>query len=382
MEKKGKIALIGIRGIPVVYSGYETFSEVLSTELVKKNYAVTVYCRAPYVNPKKKSYRGVELITLPTIPSKNFDTIFHSFISTVHACFQNYDTILYLSVGNSIFSFLPRIFGKRTIVNVDGMDWKRKKWGRFAKWFLNYSEYLATILPNAIVTDSFFIRDYYLSKYKKKSHYIPYGGFLGHQKNGTKLLKKCGLQKGKYFIWNGRLVPDNHIEELILAFKQVKTDFKCVILGDDLYKSAYRDKLHVLSSEDGRIIFPGFVPHNTAEILVKNAFAYVETKRSGGTHPSLVEAMSVGSLIICDNLQANIDVLGNDTIYYSLKGGSVDLTKKIIQLTMSSSSDIKMMKRNIKKRYMKYYRWQNIIDSYTRILFLDQTLMRIGIHDK
>ncbi len=364
-----KIAFIGIRGIPVVYSGYETFSEVMAVELIKKGHEVMVYCRNAYVDPHIKSYKGVKLVILPTIRSKNFDTIIHSFISTIHACFSDYDAILYLSVGNSIFSILPRLCGKRTIVNVDGMDWKRKKWGWFAKWFLNTSEFFATFLPNEIVTDSYFIRDYYLNKYNKKSTYIPYGGFVGNGSNDGLFLKEYDIKKNSYLIWNGRLVPDNHIEDLILAFKSVKKNIKCLILGGDLYKDTYVQSLKKLASTDKRIIFLGFIPHDHAESLVRNSFAYIETKRSGGTHPSLVEAMSVGSLIISNDLQANVDVLGEYGIYYNLNKGFFDLRKQLRYIFQQKSTILNTKrKKQIKNRYRSLYTWENIIDSYEKVL--------------
>lgn len=364
-----KIALIGIRGIPVVYSGYETFSEIIATELVKKGHAVTVYCRGAYVNPSKKWHKGVRLITLPTFVSKNFDTIIHSFLSTIHACFYRYDAILFLSVGNSIFSLFPRLLGIRTVVNVDGMDWKRKKWGWFAKKFLNYSEYLATILPNAIVTDSHFIQSYYTEKYQKESHYIPYGGFVGDSTNDEKILKKYSLKKRSYFIWNGRIVPDNHIDELVNAYKKVKTSFKCLILGDDLYKSEYKEALHILARPDKRIIFPGFLPHLVAEALVRNAYAYIETKRSGGTHPSLVEAMSVGALIISDDCTANKEVLGETALFYSQQKGIVSLAQKMNAiLSPKNRARLQKLRLATKKRAHAVYGWKNIVLAYEKVL--------------
>lgn len=364
-----KIALIGIRGIPVVYSGYETFSEIISTELVKKGHAVTVYCRSAYVDPSKKWHKGVRLITLPTFASKNFDTIIHSFLSTIHACFFRYDAILFLSVGNSIFSILPRIFGIRTVVNVDGMDWKRKKWGWFAKKFLNYSEYLATIFPDAIVTDSHFIKSYYSEKYKKESHYIPYGGFIGDSSNDGKILKKHALKKRSYFIWNGRIVPDNHIDELVRAYQKVKTPFKCLILGDDLYKSEYKKDLHTLAKTDRRILFPGFLAHSVAEVLVRNAYAYIETKRSGGTHPSLVEAMSVGTLIISDDCAANKEVLGETALFYAQEKGAAALAQKMNMILRSNQSGkLQSLRTATKKRARTIYGWKNIVSAYEKVL--------------
>jgi len=366
-----KITIIGIRGIPVVYSGYETFTEVLATALVKSRYKITVYCRSPYIKQEIKQYKGVDLITLPTIRSKNLDTFVHSFFSTIHACmFGHYDIIYYLGVGSTIFSFLPRIFGIKTVVNVDGFDWKREKWGWFAKKYLKFSEYLATVFPNAIVTDSLFIKKYYIEKYKKNSFYIPYGGF-SKRINDLSIFNKYKIQKSKYFVWNGRIVPDNHIEELINAFKVLKTTFKCLILGDDLYKSSYKEIIQDLVKDDKRIIFTGFVSHDTAAAIVQNSYAYVETKRSGGTHPSLIEAMGSGCLIISNNCKANRQILGTSALFYNGQKGARDLLVKMrFALNPQFTKRADKLMINVKRRALLSYGWDRIIKKYKRLFSL------------
>jgi len=299
---KNKIAIIGIRGLPVIYSGFESFIEVLAPELVNKGFDMWVYNRSPYVKANKKKYHGVNLITLPTLQSKNFETIIHSFLSTLHACLLlKPKVIYYLGLGNSPLTIIPKIFKIKTVINVDGLDWRREKWGTLAKAYLRIAEYLATKIPDRIITDSKYMHQYYLDKYQKQTEYITYPfdiKLLRKYKGEKNLLAKYNLIKNKYFVWVGRLVPENKVEILLEAFKQIKTDYKCVIIGDDFYNSAYKNKIYELIDSDRRMVRTGFLPRNKYASLLKNAFCYVETKCSGGTHPSLIEAINMNLLIL------------------------------------------------------------------------------------
>jgi glycosyltransferase involved in cell wall biosynthesis len=316
-----KIALIGIRGIPVIYSGFESFAKNLATALANKGENIYVYCRSPYVDKKVKKYKEVNLISLFTLKNKNFESIIHSFIATFHACFfLRPQIIYYLGVGNAIFTLFPRFFGVRTIINVDGLDWRREKWGIIAKSYLRISQYLATIFPNATITDSLYMKEYYLKQYEKKTTYISYYFdrkllILG-KKSEDKTLFRYGLKKRKYFVWVGRMVPDNHLEELIYAFKKLKTNHKCVIIGDDTFASSYKKFILNLSADDKRIIFTGFLEKEKYAQLVRSSFCYVETKRSGGSHPSLIEAMGLGCFIVSDNNIANKKIIEKGAIFY------------------------------------------------------------------
>lgn len=363
-----RIAIIGIKGIPVIYSGFETFAEELSTRLVKDpKYKVTVYCRSPYIDKEIKKYKGVELNVLPTIKTKNLETIFHSFFSTIHACiFGNYDVIYYLGVGNAFFTIIPRLFGIKTLLNVDGFDWKREKWGSIAKSYLKLSSYLATIFPNIVITDSLIIKNYYSKKNNSKYVYIPYG-FMDNlkDKNALETLKKYGLEKNKYFVWVGRIVPENHIEELLEAFLRLNTKLKCVIIGGNFYEDSYTKKIFNYTKVNKNIIFTGFLNREDYAVLVKNAFCYVETKRSGGTHPSLLEAMGFGCLIVSHNNKSNQLILRKFAIYYK------NINELLTKLDYITDRDFKKHNIDYRKGVMedalKYFKWEEIINEYKKV---------------
>jgi glycosyltransferase involved in cell wall biosynthesis len=362
-----KIAIIGIRGIPVIYSGFETLAKKLATEAVNKGYRVTVYSRKSYYKKAIKSYKGVQIVYIPTIKSKNWETFIHSFFSTIHACFCRYDAILYLGVGSAIFSFFPRLFGTKTVINVDGLDWKREKWGSIAKKYLKISELIALYAPNIIITDSFFIKQYYLNNYKKETHYIPYGTHDTKVKDAFNVLKKLALIKNKYYVWVGRIVPDNHLDELIQAFKTSKVDKKCVIIGDDSHNTKYRQEILNLIKNDKQFIFTGFLDSNKYAEIVKNAYVYIETKRSGGTHPSLTEAMGFGSVIISNNHKANRLVLGETAYYYDLNKPANSLCQQIKKIDKLPKKTIVTKKKQVKIRAKQLYSWKSVINEYLRL---------------
>ncbi len=363
-----KLAFIGVRGIPVVYSGFETFAEELSSRLVKRGHKVTVYCRGQYVDKSKKIFKGVDLVALPSLKSKNLETFTHSFLATLHACiFGKFDAIFFIGVGSTIFSFLPRFLGIKTAVNVDGLDWKREKWGLLAKVYLGLSEYLAVLIPNEVITDSPFIRRYYKKKFRKNTPLIPYG-YFEENLSGSTFLQEYGLEKGKYLTWVGRLVPDNHLDELISAFKKNKSDMKLVVIGDDFTGGSYKKKVKKLASNDKRFIFTGFIKRKVCLTLVKYSLAYVETKRSGGTHPSLVEAMGLGSLILCNDHPAHKFTLDNTAIYYSLRKVNKDLTKKLKEISKTKfKTKGERLKTLAKARARKYYSWEKITKDYEKL---------------
>lgn len=361
------IAMIGIRGIPVVYSGFETFAEELSVRLVKRGYKVRAYCRKHAVEKQIQSYKGVGLVYLPSIMTKSLDTISHSLVSTLHACLSRPkpDVIYYLGVGSSICSFVPRMFGIKTVVNVDGLDWKRGKWGRFAQLFLLMSERVALFFSNVTLTDSRFIQKYYMGKYRREIPMIPYGYSKTQGKLGS--LKKYELEKSRYLIWSGRLVPDNHLDELIKAYLTSKISLPLIILGDSPNQELYKERLHKLARKSSKIKFLGFVDRMTYAALIAGCRAYIETKRSGGTHPSLVESMGHGCLIVANDHASHQEVLGETAVYYP--GGEVEKLSNVLKKVARDSFESQRVRygQATRQRAQKLYSWDSVVNSYEKL---------------
>jgi glycosyltransferase involved in cell wall biosynthesis len=197
-----KIALLGTRGIPASYSGFETCVEQLGQRLVEKGHSVTVYCRSHHITYPGHTYKGMRLVKLPTIRNKYLDTIVHAFLSSMHALPRRYDIALYFIAGNSPVTWIPRLVGTRTILNVDGLDWKREKWPPFAKKYLQFAEYLATKLPTCFITDSIVVQEYYRQRFGSRPFYIPYGSEIERLPPDS-TLARFQLEKGKYVLFVG-----------------------------------------------------------------------------------------------------------------------------------------------------------------------------------
>lgn len=356
-----KIAILGTRGIPANYGGFETFAEQLGKRLAARGHQVTVYGRKHYSVIPEKFYRGVELVTLPTIRHKYFDTVIHTFLSVLHASPKNYDIILICNAANSIFSFIPRLFGTPTLVNVDGLERKRKKWNWVGRTYYLLSEWLSTFLPTAIVTDAQVIQDYYATRYKKESLMIAYGAEVARRAAPEKL-DRFGLQTNNYVLYVSRLEPENNAHLVIKAFEQVKTEMPLVIVGGAPYAEEYIAELK--STRDPRVKFLGFVFGQDYRALQQNAYCYVHATEVGGTHPALIEAMGAGNCALTLNTPENREAVnGAGIVYDSVE----DLTAKLQQV-IDRPEMIGDYRHRAMARVLELYNWEQITDQYEDLL--------------
>ncbi|MFN0084325.1 MAG: glycosyltransferase [Blastocatellia bacterium] len=356
-----KIAILGTRGIPANYGGFETFAEQLGTRLCARGHQVTVYGRKHYSITSSKSYNGVELVILPTIRHKYFDTVVHTFLSVLRATMRSYDIILICNAANSLFAFIPRLFGTPTLVNVDGLERKRKKWNWVGQSYYLLSEWLSTFLPTAIVTDAQVIQDYYASRYKKESEMIAYGAEVARRADPEKLAR-FGLAPNKYVLYVSRLEPENNAHLVIEAYKKVASELPLVIVGGAPYAEEYIAKLK--STRDPRVKFLGFVFGEDYRALQQNAYCYVHATEVGGTHPALIEAMGAGNCALTLNTPENIEVIGDAGIVYD---SVEDLTSQL-QGVIDSPSKIGEYRRRAMARVIQYYNWEQITDKYEELL--------------
>lgn len=356
-----KIAILGTRGIPANYGGFETFAEQLSTRLVARGHEVTVYGRAHYATDGLSSFRGVSLVTLPTIKHKYFDTVVHTFLSVMHALPRRYDVILICNAANSIFAFLPRLFGTPTLVNVDGLERKRKKWNWLGRKYYLLSEWLSTFLPTAIVTDAQVIQDYYATRYKKNSAMIAYGADV-ERRAESELLRRYELEPNDYILYVSRLEPENNAHLVIEAYEKVETDKPLVIVGGAPYAHDYIRRLK--STKDKRVRFLGFVFGEDYRALQQNAYCYVHATEVGGTHPALIEAMGAGNCALVLNTPENLEVMGDAGISYD---SADDLAAKLRTL-LANPQIIGEYRQRAMSRVRRCYNWEQITDQYDLLL--------------
>ncbi|HYL37747.1 MAG TPA: DUF1972 domain-containing protein [Bryobacteraceae bacterium] len=357
-RSQARIAILGTRGIPASYGGFETFAEELSTRLTARGHRVTVYCRESYFEP---TYRGVSLVYLPTWRHKYFDTIVHTFFSTLHLMLHRADVALYCNAANAIFTFWPRLFGVPVALNVDGLERKRKKWNRLARSWYRVSERLATFCPNAVVTDARKIAEYYQQRYRKRTWFIPYGAETG--KLGTaEILQRLGLERDRYFLYVSRMEPENNALLVRQAFEQIKTGMKLALVGDAPYAQAYIQR--VRDTKDARIVLPGAIYGTGYHALLSHCFAYIHATEVGGTHPALIEAMGRGALVLYLNTPENTEVAGGVGIPFE----PGELGEKLKQVLGMTEEERAALSRCAVQRVAERYSWEAVTDQYESLL--------------
>jgi glycosyltransferase involved in cell wall biosynthesis len=360
-----RIAILGTRGVPANYGGFETFAEECAVRLVQRGHQVTVYCRSHYVPPGLSVYRGIELAVLPTLRWKYTDTVAHAFLSSVHALFRRFDVVVVCNAANAIFSWIPRLVGTATLVNVDGLERLRSKWNWCGRAWYQMSERLAVWLPNAIVTDARVIQQYYRERYGADSAFIPYGA-RRDRVSGTGILEQLGLSSRDYYLYVSRLEPENNAHRVIAAFSKVRTARKLVIVGDAPYAHDYIRRLR--STEDPRVIFPGGIYGDRYVELQGNAFCYIHATEVGGTHPALLEAMGQAGLVVANGTPENIESLGDAGILYP-RNDEVALAL-ILQQIEDAPEKYEPLRAVASERARVSYSWDDVVDQYER-LFLN-----------
>ena len=361
-----KIAMLGTRGVPASYSGFETCVEELGSRLAQRGHQVTVYCRSHHIAYNQPAYKGMRLVKLPTIANKYLDTIVHSFLSSLHALTQDYDVALYFIAGNSLVTWIPRLAGQRSLLNVDGLDWKRAKWPPLAKRYIQFAERMSTVLPNAIITDSRVVQRYYMETYGASSTYIAYGSDLPRRPAGV-TLARFGLAPRDYVLFVGRLVPENCAHHLVEAWRRLDTDMKCVIVGDASYAEDYKAELRRLADDDPRIIFTGYLFGEGYWELGSHAYVFVETSGVGGTHPALVEAMSFGNCVLVHNTPENLETIDAAGLYYNGKAGAQSLTP-VLRTLLDAPPLVEAYRQAAAERAAAVYSWEAVTDAY-EVLF-------------
>lgn len=354
-----KIAILGTRGIPANYGGFETFAEECAAGLAARGHEVTVYGRSHYVSKALKTYRNIRLVVLPTLEWKYTDTIVHSFLSIFHALIQGFDVILICNAANSIYAWLPRVFGIPVVVNVDGIERLRRKWNRLAKAYYHLSERLSTFLPSAIVTDARVIERYYREMYGASSTFIPYGTKT-EKPSSCEILEELGLTPGEYVLYVSRFEPENNTHVVVKAFEKVKTSKRLVVAGDAPYAAKYVAK--VRSTQDARILFPGAIYGKGYWQLQAHAFCYVHATEVGGTHPALIEAMGQGNIVITNETPENVEVLGGAGLTYR-KNDADDLAR-CLQEVADHPEKYAGLKAAALERARAAYSWDSIVSQY------------------
>ena len=357
-----RIAILGTRGIPACYSGFETLAEELGARLVARGHEVTVYGRTRYVPPGRRLHRGVRLVTLPTLRHKYLDTVVHTGLSLVHSFFQRYDAILVCNAANAVFTLWPRLIGTRVALNVDGHDRHRRKWSAAGRAWYAVSERLALWVPNAIVTDAEIIERYYRERHGVETTRIAYGG-AAEREEGLDVLDRFGLEPGQYILYVSRLEPENNAHAVVAGFEQVASPVRLAVVGDAPYAGEYIARLKATS--DPRIVFTGGVYGRGYRQLQTHARLYVQASEVGGTHPALVEAMAFGHAIVANDVPEHREVLGDAGLYFEAAKPET-LAARLSELVADADA-ARELGRRAAARARERYDWDAVTEAYERL---------------
>jgi glycosyltransferase involved in cell wall biosynthesis len=359
-----RIAIIGTRGVPARYGGFETLAAEVSARLAERGHRVDVYSRRGRVDDGAPP-PGVRQRFVPMLPTKYLETVSHTALSILDAVGRRYDAILLVNAANAIFAGLPRVFGTPVALNVDGIERQRRKWGPLGRvWYL-LGERLATIMPSEIVSDASVIEAYYWDRYGHHSVMIPYGTTLLDREPPPDL-GSFGLEPGRFILYVSRLEPENNAHQVIAAYASVPGDLPLVIVGDAPYADAYKARLRELAAGDSRVRFLGGVYGQGYRDLQRAARAYVQATEVGGTHPALIEAMGAGNLVLARATPENREVTGGTALLFN---GVDELAGQLARAVAEPRSvELVALATAARERAGRAYSWTAVTDAYEALL--------------
>ena len=355
-----RVAILGTRGVPANYGGFETFAEELSARLVERGHLVTVYCRTGNASERPVEHRGARLVHLPAVRHKYAETLSHTLVSALHAALQRYDIVYVCNSANAPICFIPWLRRQRTVLNVDGLEWKRRKWGRVARQYYRFAAALAALMPIELVTDAGVIQAYYRRRFSRATRCFPYGTEVYERGHLAERLDALGLERDGYILYVSRMERENNPLLVVHAYGRVDTDVPLVMVGDAPYARDYIDE--VRAAADPRVRFLGFRFGDDYHALQANALFYVQATEVGGTHPALVEALGHQNAVLAHDVPEHREVLGDAGHYFGYRDAG-DLAEKM-RLLLGDDREIDRCRRLAVQRVAERYSWDAIVSAY------------------
>ena len=361
-----KVAMLGHKRIPGREGGVEVVVEEVSTRLARRGIDVTVYNRRKKGLVLPKFYKGVRLVSVPTIEKKSTDAVVYSFIATMACVVGHYDVIHFHAIGPSFFVPIARFFGKRTVVTVHGLNYKTPKWAGMGAWFIKKGEQHVAKYADEIIVLSKAQQQYFIEKYNRDTVFIPNGTCIKEKRNADEITKKYGLKKDEYLLFLSRVVPGKGLEYLLQAYRNVNSNLKLVIAGNSPFMEEYHAKIMELVKKDDRVLMVGFVAGKILQELYSNARLFVFPSEAEGMPMCLLEAMSYDCPCLVSDIPENIEVGGQ----YVQRFRSCDAKKLQKQIEKAISEP--RPKVHSSEYIRKNYSWENnvsrTIECYEEIL--------------
>ena len=358
-----RVAFIGGRGVVSKYSGIESYYEQAGHELARLGHEVTVYCRS-YFTPAMERYNGMRVRRLPTIRSKHLETLVHTFLSTLDAIASDYDVVHYHCLGPALFSFLPRLAGKRTVVTVQGLDWQRAKWGALAARVLRLGEAAAVALPNATMVVSQTLQQYYHNQHHRETIYAP-NGATPILRRAPIRLRDWDLLPDNYVLFLGRLSPEKNCHLLIEAFEEVRTDMKLVLAGGSSHSKSYVANLRRHASP--RIRFLPWVSGAHLEELLSNAALFVLPSALEGLSLALLDAMAAGVCVLTSDIPENREVV--EGAGFTFRGGDLADLERMLDVLIHNPELRRQAVVRQRNRIRSHYQWPEVARSIEKTYY-------------
>ena len=353
-----RVAFIGTRGVPARYSGFETCVEQVGRRMVERGHTVVVYCRSLHYEQRPSEYLGMQLRYLPSVRQKHLETLSHSALSAFRL---GRDTaIVCMGVGNAPVVRTIELRGRKTVFNVDGADWQREKWGRFASWYLRMCEGMAARGKSVVVADAEAVQSYYQGAYGRETELVRYGASAPADE-GTETLVRFGLEPGCYLLFVGRMVPENAPHDFLAGVREAGLTAPAVVVGDAPYAEEYKQSLRRAAPPNA--IFTGYQFGSAYQQLSAHAGVFVLAATVGGTHPVLVEQMAAGNAIAARDTDSNREVAGDAALYWRTPA-------ELAVLLRDLWSDVERRRRlgdRARERAREHYDWEQVTARYVEL---------------
>lgn len=363
-ESTLKVAIMGAKGYPYVYGGYDTLIKELGERLIAKGVQVRVYNHRALFTDRPRFVNGIECIYTPAIESKSLTQVTHTFFSMIHACFSDVDVIFVVNSGNGPFGLISKLFGKPTAINVDGLEWLRPKWKGLGSKYFYWASKLATKFYDQLINDSDEMRRVYLELFQADSKVIAYGANPRESVDSAPL-ERWNLESRGYFLIVGRLVPDNNADLIIEGFLKSNSKRKLVITGDVPFEDEWANRLKNL--QDERLIFTGYVtdPDELAA-LYSHCFVYFHGHEFGGTNPAMLKALGYGCAILALDTPFNQEMLQNGKHGWYFEK-STESVKAFTEKAESEPEILDKFRLSARSGLTQRYNWDFVAEQYLEV---------------
>lgn len=353
-----KVAFLGARGVVGTYSGIETYYEEVGSRLAARGHQVTAYCRT-YFTPPIAEHRGVRIRRLPCWRSKHGETLSHSLLGTFDALLRPFDIVQYHAIGSAPLALLPRLFGKKTVVSVRGLDWQRAKWGRVARSALQFGEWAAVVCPTATCVVSRNLQEHYQRAHGKAVHCIPNAVVPAVQAPLSALLRDRGLRGGDYLLYAGRISPEKGVDHLLQALRPLApllAGRKLVVAGGGSYTDGYEAEVRALGWDD--VLFLGRVDRAAMAELYSHCLAFILPSAMEGLSVALLEAVSYGLCIVTSDIPENREVVGDSALLFPY--GDVEALRAQLRRVLMDDAFVAECRAATRRRAAEQPGWDEV----------------------